>query len=65
MMFIPFSQPNDWYGVINVAVAHHLVGSDGPVGLLHIWELSAIICLLCESRREKLTYKDNVAVRGC
>jgi hypothetical protein len=48
MMFIPFSQPNDWYGVMNVAVAHHLVGSDGPVGLLHIyeWELSVIICLL-------------------
>lgn len=41
MMFIPSSQPKDWYGVANVVVAHHFVGSDGASRHLRVGTFSS------------------------
>lgn len=56
------SQPNDWFGVMNVAVAHHLVGTDSLVGLLRSkctsmsekFQLSHVFSESCREKREKL-----------
>lgn len=60
-MFIPFLQPNDWYGVVNVVVADHLVGSDGLLRF-KCRSTSGNVLLSSLSAVER-RYKNNVACK--